>query len=97
MRDFARPLSGENAAQLIAALRNRRDSSAIFSLLRALTLSIGGHEDALSPPEIMAQMAARIKGAHHVTLENAGHLCSPKQSEAWNPAIEHWIQSAELE
>lgn len=96
MRDLARPLSGENAAQLIAALRDRRDSSAIFSLLRVLTLAIGGRKDALSPPKIMAQMAARTEGAHHVTLENTGHLSPLEQPEAWNDAIGHWIHEAGL-
>lgn len=97
VRDLARPLSGENAAQLVAALRDRRDSSALLDSIRLPTLTTGGHENALSPPEIMAQMATRIKGAHYVTLENTGHLSPLEQPEAWNDAIEHWIQSAELQ
>jgi len=97
VRDLARPLSGENAAQLVAALRDRRDSSALFHSIRVPTLAIGGSEDALSPPEVMAQMAAQIEGAHHITIENAGHLSPFEQSEAWNQAVESWMRQAGLE
>ena len=97
VRDLARPLSGEVAAQLVAALRDRHDSSALLNSIRVPTLAIGGREDPLSPPEVMAQMATRIKGAHHVTLENAGHLSPLEQPEAWNHAIETWMRQAGLE
>jgi len=91
VRDLARPLSGENAARMIAALRDRRDSTPILPSIRVSTLVIGGAQDLLSPPEIMAHMAAQIPHACHILLENAGHLSPLEQPEAWNDALENWL------
>lgn len=92
MRDLTRPLSDENAAQLIAAPRDRRDFSALSKSIHVPTLATGGREDALSPPEIMAQ----IEGAHHAILESAAHPASLEQSEAWNDVIQSWRRQARL-
>jgi len=89
-------IAWRDAAQLVAALRDRRDSSPLLHSIRVPTLSIGGREDALSPPKIMAQMATQTEGAHHITLENAGHLSPLEQPEAWNQAVESWMRQAGL-
>lgn len=81
-----------NLADLITALRDRRDSTDILAGIAVPTLVIGGHEDAVSPPEFMAQMAALIPGARHVVIERAGHLANLEQPAAFNDALSQFLE-----
>lgn len=91
VREMARSLSGENAAQMITALRDRRDSTSVLSSIRVPTLGIGGEDDAISPPDVMKQMAARIDNAKHVVVPGAGHLSNLEQPRQWNREVEVWL------
>lgn len=96
VRDMVRSLSGENAARMIAALRDRHDSSLVLSSIRVPALVIGGEEDALSPPDVMAQMAAQIENAKHVVVAGVGHLSSLEQPREWNREVEAWLNENEF-
>lgn len=91
VREMARALSGENAARMIAALRDRRDSTPILSSIRVPALVIGGEDDTISPPDVMKQMAARIENAKHVVVAGAGHLSSLEQPRKWNLEVGQWL------
>lgn len=90
VREMARALSGEGAARLIAALRDRSDSTLLGSI-RVPTLVTSGEEDTVSPPAVMAQMASQIENAQHVVVAGAGHLASLEQPREWNLEVELWL------
>ena len=96
VREMASGLSGEHAAQMIMALRERRDSTSVLSSIRVPTLVIGGEEDAVSPPDVMAQMAEAIENAKHVVVADAGHLSSLEQPQKWNKEVEEWLNRSGL-
>ena len=96
VRDLARSLAGKNAARLIQALRDRRDSTPFLTSIEVPTLAIGGRDDVPSPPDVMARMAALIPGANYVVVEEAGHLSSLEQSESWNREVEQWLDANKI-
>ena len=93
VKEIAAPNSGEKLAQLLAAMRERRDSSEFLSQITVATLVLGGSEDAVSPPDVMQPMAKRIPGACHVVLEGAGHLSNLEKPQEFNAAIREFINS----
>jgi pimeloyl-ACP methyl ester carboxylesterase len=93
VNQIAAPNRGENLAQLIAALRDRRDSTDILASISVPTLVIGGAQDVVSPPDVMAQMAAQIPGARGVVIEDAGHLSNLEQPDEFNAALREFLSS----
>ena len=91
VRELASELTGHNAASMLTALRDRRDSTEILSEINVPTLVVGGAQDELCPPELMAQMAARIHGARHETIRDAGHLSNLEAPESFNAVLREWL------
>ncbi len=91
VRELAEPLTGHNAAAMICALKNRRDSTGILAQIEVPTLVIGGAQDELCPPAIMAQMAAQIAGARHETIRHAGHLSNLEAPQSFNAVLREWL------
>lgn len=92
VKQLAASNSGESLAQLLAAMRERRDSTEILSQIAVPTLVLGGSEDAVSPPDVMAQMASLIPGARHVVIEGAGHLSNLEKPAEFNAAIREFLE-----
>lgn len=91
VHELARELTGHNAANILMALRNRRDSTDLLSEIAVPTLVVGGAEDEISAPDVMAQMAARIHGARHETIRDAGHLSNLEAPESFNAVLREWL------
>ncbi len=91
VRELAEPLTGHNAAAMLTALRNRRDSTEMLSEIKVPTLVVGGAEDEICSPEIMAAMAAKIHGARHETIRDAGHLSNLEAPESFNAVLREWL------
>ena len=91
VRELTSELTGSNAAAMLMALRNRRDSTEILSEINVPTLIIGGDEDEICAPEIMAEMAAKIHGARHETIRDAGHLSNLEAPESFNAVLREWL------
>ncbi len=91
VRELAMDLTGHNAAAMSLALRNRRDSTDILSEIKVPTLVVGGAQDEICSPEIMAQMAAQIHGARHETIRDAGHLSNLEAPESFNTVLREWL------
>ena len=91
VQELAQPLTGHNAASMLRALRNRRDSTDILGEIKVPTLVVGGAQDELCPPEIMAQMADKIHGARHETIRDAGHLSNLEAPESFNAVLRQWL------
>ncbi len=93
VKEIAASNAPENLAKLIAAMRDRGDSTEFLGQIAVPTLVLGGSEDAVSPPDVMAQMAAQIPGAKHVVIEGAGHLSNLEQPQKFNAAIREFLAS----
>ena len=55
------------------------------------TLVIGGREDALTPPELVAEIAEGIPGARHVVIEECGHLPPLERPHAVSALLRLWL------
>jgi 3-oxoadipate enol-lactonase len=85
--------SPDGAVAALGAMRERPDSTALLDEIGVPTLVVGGEEDGISTPEVMGAMAAKIPGAHHVTIPNAGHLSNLEAPEQFNAALEEFLKS----
>ena len=91
VRELAAQLTGSNAAAMIYALKNRRDSTDLLSEIGVPTLVVGGAQDEISSPEVMGAMAARIHGARHEIIRDAGHLSNLEAPESFNVILREWL------
>lgn len=84
--------SPDGVVAALGALRERPDSTPLLGEIRVPTLVIGGEEDALSPPERMAEMADAIPQSRHVVLSEAGHLSNLESSEKFSAALSGFLE-----
>jgi 3-oxoadipate enol-lactonase len=57
------------------------------------TLVLSGSRDKNAPAPMMAKMASYIRGASYIELEGAGHLVNLEQPNAFNAALDQFLQS----
>ena len=79
------------AAQ-IRALLNRPDAGPLIGAIRVPTLLLAGHEDAWSPPERHAEMAAVIPSSTMVDIPACGHMSTMERPEAVSTAMREWLR-----
>jgi 3-oxoadipate enol-lactonase len=91
VKEIASANVGANLANLVAALRDRRDSTPILADITVPTLVLSGREDVVSPPEVMGEMASLIPGAKHIMLDGAAHLSNLEQPEAFNAVLRNFL------
>jgi pimeloyl-ACP methyl ester carboxylesterase len=87
VRDIMLESSPDGVVAALGAMRDRPDSTGLLGQIKVPTLVIGGAEDALSTPEVMGQMAAKIPASEHTTLEGAGHLSNLEAPQRFNAAL----------
>ena len=73
------------------AIMGRPDSRPGLAAIACPTLVIGGREDALTPPAILAEIAAGIPGARHVIIEECGHLPPLERPHAVSALLRQWL------
>ena len=73
------------------AIMGRPDSRPGLSAIGCPTLAIGGREDALTPPELLAEIAGAIPGARHVIIEECGHLPPLERPHAVSALLRQWL------
>jgi len=73
------------------AIMNRADSRPLLSSISVPTQIICGHQDALTPPDIMREIAGGIKGSHYDIIEDCGHLSPLEQPEKVNALMTRWL------
>jgi len=76
----------------LGAMRERPDSTPLLGKINVPTLVVGGEEDAISSPEVMAAMAGKIPDSRHVTLPRAGHLSNLEASKGFNVALREFLE-----
>ena len=91
VRDMILTSTPGGVVAALGAMREREDSSPLLSEIRVPTLVIGGDEDTISSPEVMAAMASNIPGSHHESLAGAGHLSNLEVPEEFNAAVESFL------
>ena len=75
----------------LGAMRDRPDSTPLLAEISVPTLVIGGEEDAISTPDVMAAMAHTIPASRHVVLPGAGHLSNLEAPQSFNAALEEFL------
>src|SRR5258707_7408589 len=68
-------------------MAQRADSTDLLAGISYPTLVVVGEQDALTPPDVARDYAAKIPGALFVTIPYAGHLSNLEQPEAFVQAI----------
>ena len=59
--------------------------------LRLPTLVITGRADHFCPPDKAEEVQRRIAGAQLAVIDNAGHMLSSEQPDAFNAAVDHFL------
>jgi 3-oxoadipate enol-lactonase len=83
--------SPDGVVAALGAMRERQDSTSLLQKINVPTLVIGGEEDAISSPELMAAMAGKIRDSRHLTLPRAGHLSNLEAPEEFNAALKEFL------
>lgn len=74
VRDWIADQPPEAIAAAALGMADRPDSSGDLARISVPTLVITSDLDSLIPPEVTAEIAAKVPGARLVTIEGAGHL-----------------------
>ena len=74
-----------------SAIMSRPDGRESLSCITCPTMVIVGREDALTPPELAQEMAAGIRGAEIVVIEQCGHLAPIEQPQATTALLRLWL------
>ena len=91
VRDMILESSPGGVVAALGAMRERPDSTPLLEEIEVPTLVIGGEEDGISSPEVMAAMAEKIPDSRHVTLPRAGHLSNLEAPEGFNAALKEFL------
>jgi pimeloyl-ACP methyl ester carboxylesterase len=73
------------------AIMSRADSRPLLPLIHCPTQIICGHQDLLTPPEIMREIAAGIKGSKMDVIEDCGHLSPLERPEKVSEIMRTWL------
>jgi pimeloyl-ACP methyl ester carboxylesterase len=89
---MARSVGREGFLAQQRAIMGRPDSRPDLGRIRCPTLVLGGRQDAVTPPEVMEEIAAGIPAAKLVLLDRCGHLAPLEQPEAVTAAMAEWLK-----
>jgi pimeloyl-ACP methyl ester carboxylesterase len=92
-RQMAREVGAAAFARQQAANMSRADSRPTLKDIRCPTLVLVGENDALTPPDRAAEIAAGIAGSKLVTVPNCGHLSTLEQPDAVTRALIEWLHA----
>lgn len=92
VRAMAARLGPEVFVRQQTAIMHRPDGRGDLARIGCPTLLLCGRQDALTPPKVQAEMAARIAGAKLVIIEDAGHLSPLEQPVAVSAVFSYWLQ-----
>jgi pimeloyl-ACP methyl ester carboxylesterase len=67
------------------------DFTARLGELKVPTLVITGRDDHFAPPEKVADLQGRVAGSRMVVIEDAGHMLTSEQPDAFNRALEEFV------
>ena len=88
---MARSVGREGFIAQQRAIMGRPDSRADLAGIGCPTLVLGGRQDAITPPEVMEEIAGGIAGARLVLLDDCGHLSALERPEQVTAAMAEWL------
>ena len=94
VRSRIRHCTPEGLAACQEAMAARPDSADVLAAVRVPVLVVCGAEDAVTPPEEMRAMAARIPGARFSVVAGAGHLSNLEQPAAFGELLAGFLDEA---
>jgi pimeloyl-ACP methyl ester carboxylesterase len=74
------------------AILKRPDSRPFLKSIKCPVQVIGGLQDAITPPEIVREIADGIKGAKLDLIDSCGHLSPLEQPEEVNRLMKKWLK-----
>jgi 3-oxoadipate enol-lactonase len=86
------PATYRKAVQLLTTFDRRHE----LEKIAVPTLLVAGGDDKIAPASVMQSMARRIPHAEFVLLEGCGHLGPMDQPQAFNGALEDFLQRHSL-
>lgn len=89
--EMAEQLGLDAFERQIEAIISREDSRPLLAEVKVPTLVVVGKDDALIVPDEGREIAAGIKGAKLVEIENAGHMCMIERPEAVTKALAEFV------
>jgi pimeloyl-ACP methyl ester carboxylesterase len=90
---MAREVGAAAFARQQTAIMGRVDSRPTLKDIRCPTLVLVGENDALTPPDLAAEIAAGIAGARLVTVPQCGHLSTLEQPDVVTRALVEWLHA----
>ena len=87
VRTMARDTGAEAFVRQQTAIMHRADSRPLLSAIGCPTLVLVGEQDALTPPDRAAEMAAAIPDVRRVVVPDCGHLSALEQPDAVTRAL----------
>jgi pimeloyl-ACP methyl ester carboxylesterase len=75
------------------AILNRADSRPLLRTIACQTLVVGGDKDAITPPELLQEIADDIQGSQLKIIENCGHLSPLEQPQVVNSLMGEWLRA----
>ncbi|MGF1470220.1 MAG: alpha/beta fold hydrolase [Rubrobacteraceae bacterium] len=84
--------SPDGVVGALGAMRDRKDATPLLPGIQVPTLVIGGEEDGISSPEVMAAMSERIPDSEHHTLSGAAHLSNLEAPGDFNAALKEFLK-----
>ena len=81
----------EGAIGALRAMAARPDSTPMLAAIDVPTLVVGGAEDAITPPEVLRAMAARIPRSRVEIIAQGGHVCPLERPAAFNHVVSEYL------
>jgi pimeloyl-ACP methyl ester carboxylesterase len=94
LKDMADRVGRDAFIRQQTMIMNRPDSRRDLGSIHCPTLVLCGREDALTPPALHAEMAAAIRRASLVVIEDSGHLTPLEQPQAVSAVFRYWLQAS---
>jgi 3-oxoadipate enol-lactonase len=86
----AAPVEGIVGA--LMAMADRPDSTPTLAMITCPVLTVVGADDGITPPADVQAMTVTIRNARLVTIPDAGHVPTLEQPEAFNAAVQRFLQ-----
>lgn len=92
IRQMIEAATPQGIAAASRGMAQRADSTDLLAGITCPTLVVVGEQDALTPPDVAQDYAARIPNAQFVVIPRAGHLSNLEQPEAFLQVIRNFLQ-----
>src|SRR5258707_966734 len=92
IREMAKNTGKDAFIRQERAIISRADSLPLLELIACPTLVLCGRQDALIPPAVHEEMAARISGSRLEIVEECGHLSTLERPAETSAALARWLE-----